>query len=330
MMEVYEVLIFASGNVANTLSEAVENHPKTKSLGTLYNEGQLASGLSKYKKMVILVDTISDPMILTRVAPIIKNKQMKILALANNVKEGFERLAQGADEIGVMPKSSSPEDKRAFASILATKISKIYKEYDDQERVLKNRYNREIKKIIVIGSSTGGTECIAEILRGLPADAPPVLIVQHMPAVFTKLYSIRLHGEAKMSVWEAQDGDELLPGLALVAPGDMQMRLVRRGGKLQVTCKKEGLVDGHMPSVNALFETVADVMGKDVIGVMLTGMGADGARGMLKMKQKGAYNIGQTEESCIVYGMPKVAFEMGAVSVQAAPAEMPRLIMTHL
>lgn len=172
--------------------------------------------------------------------------------------------------------------------------------------------------VVAIGASTGGTEAILEVLKGFGRDIPGVVIVQHMPPGFTKMYADRLNDQCLISVKEAQTGDLVLPGQALLAPGDKHMRLIKVGGQYQVECKAGEKVSGHCPSVDVLFESVANVAGANALGIILTGMGGDGSKGMLKMHEKGAVNIGQDEASCIVYGMPKVAYEIGAVDYQVS------------
>lgn len=170
--------------------------------------------------------------------------------------------------------------------------------------------------IIAIGASTGGTEAIATVVRGLRKDIPGIVMVQHMPEGYTQMYAHRLDGEGEVSVKEAVSGDVVKPGQILLAPGDKQMRVVKINGRYQVECKHGPRVTGHCPSVDALFESVARVAGKEAIGVLMTGMGSDGAKGLLAMKNAGARTIGQDEKTCIVYGMPKVAYEIGAVKWQ--------------
>lgn len=170
--------------------------------------------------------------------------------------------------------------------------------------------------IIAIGASTGGTEAIATVVRGLKKDIPGIVMVQHMPEGYTKMYAQRLDGEGEVAVKEAESGDVVRPGQILLAPGDKQMRIVKINGRYQVECKYGPRVTGHCPSVDALFESVARVVGKEAIGVLMTGMGSDGAKGLLAMKNAGARTIGQDEKTCIVYGMPKVAYEIGAVNWQ--------------
>ena len=166
--------------------------------------------------------------------------------------------------------------------------------------------------IIAIGASTGGTEAVKDILEALPPNTPPIVITQHMPERFTKTWADRMNGLCRISVKEAQDGDSVLPSHALVAPGNYHMRLVRSGARYTVRIDQEPPVNRHRPSVDVLFESVARYAGGNAVGVILTGMGADGAKGLLTMKQAGAPTIAQDEASCVVFGMPKEAIKLGA------------------
>lgn len=167
--------------------------------------------------------------------------------------------------------------------------------------------------IIAIGSSTGGTEAVKGILVALPPNTPPVLITQHMPERFTKTWADRMNGLCRISVKEAEDGDSVLPGHALVAPGSYHMTLVRSGARYTVRISQDPPVNRHRPSVDVLFDSVAKYAGANSVGVILTGMGGDGAKGLLAMKQAGAATIAQDEATCVVFGMPKEAIKLGGV-----------------
>ncbi len=166
-------------------------------------------------------------------------------------------------------------------------------------------------KVIAIGSSTGGTVALNRIITGFPANMPGTVIVQHMPPVFTKMFADSLNQISNVEVKEASDGDRIITGRVLVAPGDFQMRVIRSGGRYLVECKKGEKVNGHCPSVDVLFNSVAQYVGSNAIGAILTGMGKDGAAGMLEMRKAGARNIAQDKESSVVFGMPKEAYQCG-------------------
>jgi len=168
-------------------------------------------------------------------------------------------------------------------------------------------------KIIAIGASTGGTEAIKTVLMGLPVNSPGVVVVQHMPAKFTTSFAERLNTLCDLSVKEASDGDTVTNGCALIAPGNFHMLLKRSGARYYVRVKQGPMIHHQRPSVDVLFNSVADYAGRNALGIILTGMGADGADGLLKMKQAGAATLAQDEKSCVVFGMPKEAIERGAV-----------------
>ncbi len=170
--------------------------------------------------------------------------------------------------------------------------------------------------IVAIGASTGGTEAILEVVRRFPSNMPGVVVTQHMPAGFTAMYAERLNRLCAMEVREAKNGDHIHPGLILLAPGGMQMRIVPMGSSYSVSVLPGEKVNGHRPSVDVLFDSVALHARNRAIGVLLTGMGADGAAGLLRMRKNGAFTIGQDKNSCVVYGMPMEAYKIGAVCRQ--------------
>lgn len=169
------------------------------------------------------------------------------------------------------------------------------------------------QKLIAIGASTGGTEAIKEVLIRLPQNTPGILIVQHMPAQFTKAFAERLNGLCEIEVKEARDGDSVLNGQALIAPGNFHMVLRRSGARYYVNVQDGPMVHHQRPAVEVLFNSVAQYAGVNAIGIILTGMGSDGAQGMLRMKQAGARTIAQDEESCVVFGMPKEAIKLNII-----------------
>lgn len=179
------------------------------------------------------------------------------------------------------------------------------------------------RSLIAIGASTGGTEAIFSMLTKFSANMPGILIAQHMPAGFTKLYADRLNKSCELTVKEAEDGDIIRPGNVLVAPGDYNMTVKERQGIYIARCEKSEKVNGHRPSVDVLFDSVAKNIGKYAMGIILTGMGSDGANGLLKMRQAGAYTIGQDEKSSVVYGMPMAAYKAGAVMQQSPLFRIP-------
>lgn len=256
----------------------------------------------------------------------------------------FDALSAGAVDFVRKPAMQSPDAVDRFINDLANKISiaavaKVKPAAIAQKAKAPTVSNPldTLKKlpnaksiIIAIGASTSGTEATLTVLKGLPAHTPGILVTQHMPPGFTKMYAERLNKLCAMEVKEAQNGDKIYPGRALIAPGDAHMRLAKSGSEYYVKCAPGEKVSGHCPSVDVLFESVAATAGRNAIGVIMTGMGRDGASGLLKMRKAGSFTIGQNQESCVVYGMPMVAQNIGAVTVQAHCNQIASVLKRHL
>lgn len=236
----------------------------------------------------------------------------------------FDALQAGAVDFVVKPDSL---DKKSLESFLTRELPVKIKVASTasigkikngiRSRAMNTHFTSQRNMIVAIGASTGGTEAIAEVIKGFGPDIPGTVIVQHMPVGFTDMFARRLNDQTRVCVKEAKNGDVVLPGTVLIAPGgNQQMRVIRVGNDYQVSLRDGHKVNGHCPSVDVLFDSVASVAGKNALGIILTGMGGDGAQGLLKMKEAGAMTIGQDESSCVVYGMPKVAYEIGAVQYQ--------------
>ncbi len=236
----------------------------------------------------------------------------------------FDALDAGA--VDFVNKTAKHDDngKKAFISelLLKIKIASVARvgqhKYNFMQQKTVNRDAAEAREnyIIAIGASTGGTEATLHILKNLGKDLPGIVIVQHMPPVFTRLYSERLNNSCDIEVKEAADGDTVLPGRALIAPGDYHMQVQKSGGMFKVKCQKGEKVSGHCPSVDVLFESVSKTAGKNALGIILTGMGSDGAKGLSDMHNNGAATIGQNRETCVVYGMPMAAKNLGIVDYE--------------
>lgn len=257
-----------------------------------------------------------------------------VSAISDNV---FEALNAGAVDFVTKVSSTSGSSKEIFINelIIKVKIASMAKAFNINKDISNQRHVAKINAknsntIIAIGASTGGTQAILEVVKDFPIDMPGVIITQHMPAVFTRMYADRLNTLCNMEVKEAENGDIVLPGKILIAPGDKHMELNKRGNSYYVECFTGDKVNGHCPSVDVLFNSVAEKSGSLAIGIILTGMGYDGAKGLLNMKQKGAYTIGQDEKSSVVYGMPKVAYDIGGVNKQAPLKNIAQLIYSSL
>ncbi len=241
--------------------------------------------------------------------------------------KAFDALDAGAVDYVKKPLIKNPNDMKAFATDLRNKVitasqAKVIarKRVPTSNAVSNNTAKVSIsgnsQKIIALGASTGGTDALQVVLTSMPANCPPILIVQHMPPVFTKMFAERLNKLCAIEIKEAQNGDRLKNGCALLAPGDFHMTLCQDTKGYYVKTFSGDKVSGHRPSVDVMFRSVAELAKQKAIGAIMTGMGADGADGLLKMRQQGAYTIGQDKESCVVYGMPMVAHMKGACCIQ--------------
>ena len=220
----------------------------------------------------------------------------------------------------------------AQARVRKTVIAPLAQEKFSADAILPSAVRRfsSTEKLIVIGASTGGTEAIKEVLTKLPADAPGVLVAQHMPENFTKSFADRLNNLCKISVKEAEHNERILPGYAYIAPGHSHLLLKRSGARYIVELNQGSLVNRHRPSVDVLFRSAANVAGANALGIILTGMGKDGVQGLLEMKQAGSYTIAQDEASCVVFGMPKEAIAAGGVREVLPLQDIARRTMEYL
>ena len=235
----------------------------------------------------------------------------------------FNAMNAGALDFVAKPDKSYGRSTEAFITELIEKIKIASKANMSCHNAMSGFLEVENKKdfdksgrIIAIGASTGGTEALYSVLSALPANMPGIAVVQHIPPVFSKMFADRLNNSTRLQVKEAESGDLLERGVVLIAPGDAHMRIKKRGTKFGVEVFKGDKVNGHCPSVDVLFESVAKECGANAVGVILTGMGSDGAKGLLSMRQKGAYTYGQDEKTSVVYGMPKAAYKIGGVNKQ--------------
>jgi len=273
-------------------------------------------------------------------------RPMPVLMVSTLTEHGSEitmrALELGATDFVTKPKMSISEGMREYTEIIAdkiraasqVKITSLLRQSasvkgNDAPALLRNPLVSS-EKLLIIGASTGGTEAIKSFLLQMPSDCPGILITQHMPAGFTKSFANRLDSLCQISVKEAEGGERILPGHAYIAPGDKHLLLAKSGANYVTQLCDTPPVNRHKPSVDVLFDSAAAFAGKNVIGVILTGMGKDGAAGMLQMKNAGAYNFAQNEESCVVYGMPKEAVAHGGVDEVAHLNDLPKLVLNYL
>lgn len=233
----------------------------------------------------------------------------------------FDALNAGAVDFVAKPDDKVPTAMSSLIEELTAKIkiaanAKVRKRPDISRDKISEATKFDEKKVIAIGASTGGTEAIFNVLKNLPANIPGIVIVQHIPPTFSKMFADRMNDQTPLMVKEAEGNEFVEAGKVFIAPGDKHLEVRKIGNRYKTAVAEGERVNGHCPSVDVLFHSVAKECGANAVGVILTGMGHDGAQGLLEMRKKGAITVGQDEKSSIVYGMPKVAFENGAVEKQ--------------
>lgn len=247
----------------------------------------------------------------------------------------FDAMNVGAIDFVGKPDVNSDYSVNEFIDRLIEKVkiastAKVTRQTFDSHLILRSTihtaFKNDTEKIIAIGASTGGIDAIEKVLSPLHSNVPGIVIVQHIQPRFSASFSDRLNNILPLTIKEAETGDVIQPGKVLIAPGDYHMRVIKKGNDHVVECFEGEKVNRHRPSVDVLFESVAETYGKNAIGVILTGMGGDGAKGLLSMRSKGARTIGQDEASSVVYGMPKVAYNLGAVEQQISLKKIPQAI----
>ncbi|MDX7990254.1 chemotaxis response regulator protein-glutamate methylesterase [Xenorhabdus sp. Reich] len=251
-------------------------------------------------------------------------RPMPVVMVSSLTAKGSEitlkALELGAVDFVTKPQLGIREGMLAYSELIAEKIraaaqAKISTREPAPVNVAPLSFKPLLssEKLIAVGASTGGTEAIKNLLQPLPVTSPALLITQHMPPGFTRSFAERLNKLSQITVKEAEDGERVLPGHAYIAPGDRHMELCRSGANYQIMITNTLPVNRHRPSVDVLFRSVAQCAGRNAVGVILTGMGSDGAAGLREMKQAGAYTLAQSEASCVVFGMPRAAIQLGAV-----------------
>jgi len=256
-------------------------------------------------------------------------RPMPVVMVSSLTEKGAE-VTMRAMELGAVDVFCKPVDiagggLQAQAQILIDKVkaaafarvrSLSDRPVQQPARLAVTTLYKSTDRLVAIGSSTGGVEALRDIILALPADSPPIVITQHIPPKFSASFAERLNSLAAVRVKEASDGERIMAGHVYIAPGDRHLAVRRSGAQLIAQCYDGPLVSGHKPSVSVLFNSVAETCGAKAVGVILTGMGRDGADGLLAMRKAGAATIGEDESSCVVYGMPKAAFDLGAVEKQ--------------
>ncbi len=337
-MSIKVLIVDDSAVVRNIFSNQLGSDPDIDVIGTAPDPYVARDKIVQHKPDVVTLD-IEMPRMdgITFLRKLMKHYPLPVIVVSSLTQKGselaMEALNEGAVEVMCKPgpaysvgdmSMSLIEKIKASSRVSVQRMAKVRENTSSKPRKLS--LTRTTNKVIAIGASTGGTQALEYILTSMPPNAPGIVIVQHMPEKFTKSFAKRLNDICNIEVREAEDNERVIPGKALIAPGNKHMVLKRSGATYYVNIKDGPLVKRQRPAVEVLFNSVSKYAGKNAIGVILTGMGSDGADGMLKMKESGSKNIAQDEKSCVVFGMPKEAIKKGGVdhivSLEKIPEQM--------
>ncbi len=359
------VLIVDDSNMFRaTVIKGLESTPNVVIAGEAADAFEARDKINELKPDVLVMDVVMPKMDgLTFLKQLMEQYPLPCIIMSGTANEASAIEAGAA---GFIKKPRNPSEYKTFSTILGTKIilaagkavqkakisgiaaktagidgvvpgqgagakiGKVMPNIPSKEDIAGLPLKTREGYVVALGASTGGTDALECIIKSFPDTMPPVLVVQHMPPVFTKMYSERLDRCCAVHVKEAQDGDRLTEGVCLIAAGGYHMELKKDARGYFVKCYQGEKVSGHCPSVDVMFTSVAEVAGKKAIGALMTGMGADGAKGLKKMHDNGAYTIGQDKDSCVVYGMPMEAFKLGACSEQQPLANIGKALCRHL
>jgi two-component system chemotaxis response regulator CheB len=338
------LIVDDSAVVRKILSEELSRYEDIEIVGTAVDPYVARDKIVKLKPDVITLDLEMPRMDgLSFLSKLMKHFPLPVIVLSSLTPKNSETAMKALDlgAVDVLCKSGSAYSTQDVSLSLAQAIRAASKARIETRKLAPGGRPEKVKlhsslltqtthKVIAIGASTGGTKAIEAVLTAMPAGSPGTVIVQHMPETFTKTFAERLNSLCQMEVREARDNDHVVPGLALIAPGNHHMVLYRSGGNYVVRIKDGPRVHYQRPSVDVLFHSVAKHAGRNAVGVILTGMGADGAKGMLAMRESGAHNISQDEESCVVFGMPKEAIKAGGVNDILPLVRIPAAIVSAL
>ncbi|SDE45552.1 two-component system, chemotaxis family, response regulator CheB [Massilia sp. PDC64] len=347
MTKIKVVIVDDSALIRSVMTEIVNSQPDMEVVGVA-PDPLVARELIKRTNPDVLTLDVEMPKMdgLDFLEKLMRLRPMPVLMVSSLTERGSEitmrALELGAVDFVTKPKISIQSGMREYTELIADKIRGASRARIKPRTLhaatggaatplpqLRSPLTSS-EKLIIIGASTGGTEAIREFLMQMPSDCPGILITQHMPEGFTSSFARRLDSLCKISVVESAGNERVLPGHAYIAPGHSHLLLTRSGANYMTKIEQSEPVNRHRPSVDVLFRSAAQAAGKNAVGVILTGMGKDGAQGMLEMKNAGAYNFAQDEASCVVFGMPREAIAIGAAHEVAALSALPGLVLGHL
>jgi two-component system chemotaxis response regulator CheB len=336
MKKVKVLIVDDSAVVRQTMTDILSSDPSIEVVGSARDPYQAAERMREVVPDVITLDVEMPRMDgITFLQKLMSQHPLPVVMCSSLTDKGsettFKALEYGAVEIIQKPRLGVKQFLEESRIIICDAVKAAAKAHLKKvggvtfkvqpkltaDAILPKMANKAMvkttEKVVVVGASTGGTEALKVFLEALPEDSPSMVIVQHMPEHFTRAFAERLNGICRVSVKEAENDDTVIRGRVLIAPGNKHTLLKSSGARYYVEVREGPLVSRHRPSVDVLFRSASRYAGKNAVGVIMTGMGDDGARGMLEMKEAGAYNIAQDEASCVVFGMPKEAIKLGAV-----------------
>ena len=344
-MKTKVLIVDDSALIRSVMSEIVNSQPDLEVVATAPDPLVARELIKKHNPDVLTLDVEMPKMDgLDFLEKLMRLRPMPVLMVSSLTERGSEitmrALELGAVDFVTKPKISIQTGMREYADMIADKIRAAARARIAPRSRAPSAPSAPLsalrsplissEKLIIIGASTGGTEAIREFLMQMPSDCPGILIAQHMPEGFTSSFAKRLDSLCKISVVESSGNERVLPGHAYIAPGHSHLLLTRSGANYMTRIEQSPPVNRHRPSVDVLFRSAAQAAGKNAVGVILTGMGKDGAAGMLEMRHAGAHNFAQDEASCVVFGMPREAIALGAAQDVGPLQALPRMVLEHL